>query len=108
MAESVREMSDEQVVHRSVAVERELVETRFRHSMSLLEDTSTLRRMRRGMAGLKTDVRRREIEQGLAKGALEAKHRTTYGITGPTGDTSASQEKGGFLKGIVDKLTGTE
>jgi hypothetical protein len=45
---------------------------------------------------------------GLAKNALITKHRSTFGGTTARPTGAAPAEKGGFLSGIVDKLTGKE
>jgi len=89
--------------------ERELVGLRFRHSNSQLENTATLKTVRRKLARLKTEIRARELAQGLGKGSLIAKHGAAR--TAPAEKATTEQapaERGGFLKGIVDRLTGRE
>jgi len=100
--------TDEQLVHRVLQAERELVAARFKRSMNQLENTARLRVLRREIARLRTEARARETANGLAKDALIVKHRATFGgvVTRPSG--AAPAEKGGFLSGIVDKLTGKE
>jgi len=99
--------TDEQLVHRVLQAERELVAARFKRSMNQLENTARLRVLRREIARLRTEARSRENANGLAKNALIVKHRTTFGgAVRPSG--AAPAEKGGFLSGIVDKLTGKE
>lgn len=100
------ELSDEQLVHKVLQAERDLVATRFKHKTNTLENTSTLRVIRRDIARLHTEARRREREAGLAKGALVSKHASSFSRA--TGAEAAPTEKGGFLSGIVDKLTGKE
>jgi ribosomal protein L29 len=100
------EMSDEQVVHRMFHAERELVAARFRHSMNQLENTSKLGVLRREIAQLKTEARRREASAGLAKGSLIGSHAKSFTVS--RGKGLASADKGGFLSGIVDKLTSQE
>jgi ribosomal protein L29 len=100
------DLSDEQVVHKVLQAERDLVANRFKHKTNTLENTSALRVIRREIARLRTEARRRERDGGLAKGALLSAHsgsftRVSSGAVPPT-------EKGGFLSGIVDKLTGKE
>jgi large subunit ribosomal protein L29 len=101
------EVTDEQLVHRVLQAERDLVAARFKHSMNQLENTSRLRVLRREIARLRTEARVRETAGGMPRNALFARHRATFGGTRPTG-TAAPAEKGGFLSGIVDKLTGKE
>jgi large subunit ribosomal protein L29 len=96
------ELSDEAIVHRLLAFERELVQARFQHSMGQLENTATLSRIRRDMARLRTEARRREMNAGAPKDSIIRVHRATYQAA--VGD-SRSEERGGFLQGIVDKLS---
>jgi len=101
-----QELSDEQLVHAMLQTERDLVAARFKHSMNQLENTAALRVMRREIARLQTEARRREKEQGLDKNRLIAMHRDSFGggtSSGPAEEATA--EKGGFLSGIVDRLT---
>lgn len=102
------DMSDEQLVHRVLQVERDLVSARFKHSMSQLENTSRLRVLRTEIARLRTEARRREVAGALAKNALLAKHRGSFQGARPAASGAAPAERGGFLSGIVDKLTGKE
>ncbi|MEQ1564081.1 MAG: 50S ribosomal protein L29 [Myxococcota bacterium] len=102
-----RAMSDEQLVHRVLQAERDLVAARFKHSMNQLENTSKLGVLRREIARLRTEARVREAAGGMAKNALFVRHQPTFGVT-RGGAASAAPEKGGFLSGIVDKLTGKE
>ena len=102
------ELTDEQLVHQVLQTERDLIGARFKHSTSQLENTSKLRVLRREIARLRTETRSREIAQGLAKNGLLIQHRKTFGGAAPSEAASPAQEKGGFLSGIVDKLTGKE
>ena len=101
------ELSDEQLVHSLLAQERELVAARFKHSLNTLEDTSTLRRLRRNIARLHTSARARERENGLPKGRLLHEHRASFS-TSSDAAAEADAPKGGFLSGVVDKLTGKD
>lgn len=107
MAATHRDLSDEQLVHRMFELERELVQARFRHSMNQLENTARLKQLRRDIARLKTETRTREVAQGLGKGALVHAHRQTFGGQAAAAE-QAPEQKGGFLSGIVDKLSGKE
>lgn len=108
MAAAYRELSDEQLVHRVFDQERELVQARFRHSMNQLENTARLKVLRREIATLKTEARSREIARGLRKGELIHTHRQTYRADAAAAREIAPEQKGGFLSGIVDKLSGKE
>lgn len=101
------DLSDEQLIHSVLRKERELVRARFRHSTNQLENTAELKVLRREVARLLTEARRREVAQGLGKDALLAGHRGSFRTEGEE-SAEAAPEKGGFLSGIVDKLTGKE
>jgi ribosomal protein L29 len=102
----LQELTDEQLVHKALETERELVTKRFQHKLNRLENQAQLGGLRRSIARIRTEARKREIAGGLAKGSLLAKHRASFV---PAGGTAApAAEKGGFLSGIVDKLTSKE
>ena len=103
---TITDYSDEQLVHRMLEVERDLVSARFKHSMNQLENTAAIGSMRKEIAQLKTEAGRREREGGLPKNSLFDRHAQSAGSS--AGSTSASAEKGGFLSGIVDKLTSND
>ena len=106
---SMSEMNDEQLVHSTLSLERELLSTRFQHSAGNLENTSTLRVLRRGIARLKTEQRTRELAAGTAHGSLMASHGSSF-VPGTmvAEEGGSADDKGGFLKGIVDKLKTNE
>lgn len=101
------EMSDEQLVHKALETERHFVGLRFRHSQHILENTAELRLARKEFARLKTEARKREVDGGLIKGSLFAKHRRNFRFEA-SGVEEQAAEKGGFLQGIVDKLSSKE
>jgi large subunit ribosomal protein L29 len=90
---------------RYVETERELTLARFQHGLGQLENSARLRVLRHDIARLRTELRTREIAAGLAKDSLLRANRVKS--TGPA-PTKATAEKGGFLQGIVDKLTGKD
>ncbi|MEN0066331.1 MAG: 50S ribosomal protein L29 [Myxococcota bacterium] len=100
-----QELNDEQLVHKMLQTERDLVAARFKHSMNQLENTATLRVMRREIARLQTEARRREKDQGLPKNQLLSLHAASFGGAEAAPSGEAAGEKGGFLSGIVDRLT---
>jgi large subunit ribosomal protein L29 len=107
------DLNDEQLVHKVLETERDLVRAQFKHSMNQLENTSRLRVLRHDIARLRTEARSREAAAGLHKNELLARHRRSYAEkTAAAGQsaapTAAPAERGGFLSGIVDKLTGKE
>jgi len=100
------DLSDEQLIHKALQIERDLVTARFKHSMNQLENTARLRVLRREIARIQTEARVRELKAELPKNALLARHQASFGAT--RGVAPAQPEKGGFLSGIVDKLTGKD
>jgi len=96
------ELSDEQLVHRELQLERDLIETRFRQKTGQLEDASQVGKLRKGIARTRTAQRERERSQSAATNTLRDLHRGSFkpGAVSVEGGASA----GGFLKGIVDKV----
>ena len=107
MADTLNELSDQDLTHRLFDIERQLVAARFRHSLGTLENTAELRVMRKNIARVRTEARRREKEQGLPKDSLIRAHRSSYSTDGASADVGGA-ERGGFLSGIVDKLSSAE
>lgn len=108
MATTHRDLSDEQLVHRVLEIERQLVQARFRHSANQLENTARLKVLRREIARLQTEARRREIEGGIAKGGLLRTHAKSFQAGEAPAEAAQPEQKGGFLSGIVDRLTGKD
>lgn len=105
MSQSYADLSDQQLVHKMLDTERELLAKRFAKSQDKLEDTSRLRILRREIARIHTEARRRELAEGLAKDSLITRHRGSLASgVAPAAET----ESVGFLQGIVDKITGNE
>ena len=103
----LREKSDKELIHDLLDHERQLMADRMKHSANQLENTAGLRALRRSIARLHTEARRREIEQGLRKDTLLHTHRQTY-ASGAAPERPGGGDKGGFLAGIVDKLAGQD
>jgi ribosomal protein L29 len=101
---ALNELTDEQLVHKVLQAERDLVGARFSHSMQQLENTSELRVLRRSIARMLTESRRRESDQGLPKNALLESYKNTFSADDGAEADVGSEEKGGFLSGIVDKI----
>ena len=107
-ANEIRQLSDEALTHQMFDVERALVTARFQLSMGALENTSQISVLRKQVARIKSEARNREIAQGLRKGSLIQGHRATYTVGATTDSGEAAADEGGFLQGIVDKLTTKE
>lgn len=102
----IRDLTDEQLAHQVLKAERDLVALKFRLSMSQLENTSTIGNIRKQIARLKTEARQRETVQGLAKDSLIASYGKTFAKG--KGSSEGGDQSGGFLSGIVDKLSSND
>lgn len=92
-------LTDEQLIHKGMQLEREMMNSRFRHYTQQLEDTSSLKKLRRNIARVQTAVRARELERGLRRNALRDQYASSFVVTAPV----AVESSGGFLAGLVDK-----
>jgi large subunit ribosomal protein L29 len=100
---AVHEMDDAALVRDLVQKQQALVRARFQKSAARLENTASLGDLRKGIARLRTEIRRRELAQGLAKDALLGRNAVDP-RTLEKGEAGAAA--GGFLAGVVDKLSG--
>jgi len=100
----IQALTDEQLVHKELQLERDLIELRFRHrdKNNQLDDTSKLRKIRKDIARLQTAQRSRELAADLQKNALHNKHRGTFkpGAAIVSGGTAG----GAFLQGIAQQM----
>jgi len=103
--ESYLTMTDEKLIHTVLQLETDLVSARFRHSMNQLENTGTLKALRREIARLRTEAGSRERKNDLAKDHLMHAYRRTRSAGEVTDAPESEEAAGGFLSGIVDKLT---
>ena len=93
-------LTDEQLVHTELSLERKLIDARIKKSFGTLEDSSVFAKIRKDIARIQTESTSREKKQGLAKNALKAQYRKTFVATNET------EESGGnFLQDIADKLS---
>ena len=104
-AQELRDLTDQQLVHRILDSERGLVEAQLNNKMGQLENTASLKDIRRGIARMRTLVGERERVQELKKDSLLHEHRQSYKYESAA---AAGGDKGGFLSGIVDKLSTNE
>ena len=100
-AADLKSLSDEQLVHNELNLERQLIEASFRHRTSQLDDTSKLKKLRRQIARIRTEERNREIAAGVGADVLRNKFRGTF--KPGASSLSAGGESGGFLQGVSDR-----
>ncbi len=103
MSTTYSTLEDAALVRELAQLQHALVRARFQKSTGRLENTASLGVVRRDIARIRTEVRKREVAQGLSKDGLLAKHP----VDGRT-LTKASEAKSGsgFLQDVVDKLSG--
>jgi ribosomal protein L29 len=99
-AVNLTELSDEQLVHRELQLERELIHANFANHGNALDDNSVLGKLRKDIARARTVQRSREISAGLRSNALREEHRSSF--KPETG--GAIEGAKGFLKGIAEKI----
>lgn len=99
----MHDMDDAALVRDLVQKQQALVRARFQKSAARLENTASLADLRKGIARLRTEIRRRELAQGLPKDAIVGRNAVDA-RTLDKGDAGAAS--GGFLAGVVDKLSG--
>jgi ribosomal protein L29 len=100
----LKALSDEALIHHELAMERTYVLKRFAHRTNQLDDTSSLKVVRREIARTRTEERLRERAQSVAKDSLRTSHRHTFkpGKVGAVGAVASASS--GFLSGIASKF----
>ena len=96
----VKELTDEQLVHTELSLERTLIDARIRKSFGTLEDSSIFAKIRKDIARIQTEVTLREKQQGLGKNCFKAQYRNSFVY-----EKEEAESKGEFLKDIADKLS---
>ena len=74
----LKSLSDEQVVHAELQLDRDLIGLRFSKNADQLRNVNQIKVVRRNIARVRTEQRRRELEAGLAKNSLLEQHRSTF------------------------------
>ena len=97
-------LTDEELVHQELRLERKMLESQFRLKTGQLEDTASVGFVRKDIARIRTAQRGREATAGLGKNALRDRHRGTFDPKAIETTAATSGSTGGFLKGIADRL----
>lgn len=100
----IEKLSDKDLVHHELRLERQLVETTFQLRTGQLDDTSTVGKIRKDIARARTAQRGRENSQSLGKNALRDRHRPSFEPTSAAPTPGAGESNKGFLQGIADRL----
>lgn len=98
----VVDMTDDDLVGSLGSCAHDLLRARFTMKMNRGGSSVVVRGLRRQIARVKTELRRREIRDGLSKSILERLPQ----VGGPTGVVGTMG--GGFLAGVVDGLQSVE
>ena len=96
----VKELSDQELVHKELELDRQLVDARLKKSLGVAMDISIFAKIRKDIARLQTEQTARCKEQGLAKNALKALHRSSFVYS-----QEEKEESGDFLTSVADKLS---
>ena len=94
-----------------VALERDfamrLANAKLSHSVGQLENSAQLRGLRRDRARVKTELRRREIAEGLPEGELVRRHghaALSHDVPASTEAPRGERREGGLLAGLRRRL----
>ena len=97
----IRELSDEQLVHKELELERQIIDARFKKQFNTLEDSSIFAKIRKSIARLQTEQSKRQAEQNLPNNGLKMLHGKTFKATSE-GEAEGTQD---FLKNLADKMS---
>lgn len=97
-------LTDVQLVHHELGLQRTMFGHQLRHRMNQLENNSVLKTTRREIARAQTALRARELAAGADRGSLRQAHASTF-VPAALGSTDAGS---GFLKGLLDKPEAAE
>ena len=98
----LKELTDAQLVHKELQLQRNLVQARIDKQLGATENMSVFTSLRKDIARLRTAQRQREIEQGMTTDSLRNTHRKTF--EAETTAATAPTDEGGFLQSISGKL----
>ena len=96
----IKELTDEQLVHQELQLERELIDARIKKSFNTLTDSSVFGKLRKDIARIQTEITSREKKQELHKNALKAKFRRTF-----VAEQGGQAGQDNVLQSIADKLS---
>jgi ribosomal protein L29 len=96
----IQAMSDEELVHNELQLDRDLVELRFAKQMGTLKQTHRFKQVRREIAQLRTEQVSHENTRGLAKNTL----RDTYRSSFVAQETSKVTSEGSFASAFNEQM----
>ena len=74
----IRSLSDEELVHAELQLQRDIVHERMSIDEDRSADVMLFGKIRKAIARLRTEQRRRELEQNVSKDSLRSKYRKTF------------------------------
>ena len=75
---TIRNMSDVELVHAELQLDRDLVALRFQKKAGTVKNTQLMKGLRKSIARLQTEQSAREIKENLFPGTLRELHRDTF------------------------------
>jgi ribosomal protein L29 len=99
----LKALSDEALVHAELQLDRELVALNFMKKAGTLRNVMSTRVVRKNIARVRTEQRRREIEQGLAKDSLKAQHRASF-----VAAAAVKEEGSSLLANVTEQMEETD
>jgi len=100
MSKQFAQLDDASLVKELAISQRKLVEARFALAMDRLENTASVRAIRKSIAQINTEIRRREMAANLPKQALVAKHPVDASLL--KGESTSAGAADTFLDDTVD------
>ena len=98
----LKALSDEELVHAELQLDRDLI-GRFRKNSDQLRDVMQIKQVRRNIARTRTEQRRREIEADQAKNTLLEMHRASFKAT-----VTESVKGSSFAADLNEQMEGGE
>jgi ribosomal protein L29 len=104
--EDIRALSDQELVHQELQLERDLIQARFSKKLESQDDSSVFAKFRKDIARLRTEQRTREMKmsQKVGRNHLRNLHRSSFEVSSG-GSSGGSSSGAGFLKGLSAKLS---
>jgi len=99
----LKTLSDENLVHAELQMDRELIALNFMKKAGTLRNVMSTRVVRKNIARVRTEQRRREIEQGLATDSLKALHRASFVAT-----AAVKEEGSSMLANVAEQMEETD
>ena len=106
--ENFKALADDDILLRRAKTMQELMLTQFQLRTGQLEDSAKIRKLKKELARIATELRAREIAGGLTQGALSSKvvHGISASADEPVAEATSSKRSRFGLGSIRDALFG--